>query len=266
MIRRLVLAVACLFVASSPRVELSALDVEPSPSAVSGQEASAEVRTRFTDELWSANRDIYAAILEHPFLRGMTDGSLERSTFVRYLLQDAYYLHAFAEALKAAASRAPRKDWADLLTRHAEDSLAEELRLHESVFKEFGVSRAEIEAVEPLPDAFAYTSFILATAHGGSFAEAMAAVLPCYWIYLEVGRELKKHGSPDPIYQKWINAYGSADYAKAVDDVIAIVNGVAEQASAAERARLHALYRRGSRYEWMFWNASFAPRPWPPVN
>ncbi len=163
--------------------------------------------TPFTDELWAANRDVYEQILRHPFLRGMTDGTLDRQTFVRYLLQDAYYLHEFADGLKAAAAKSPRKDWADLLTAHANDSLAEELRLHESVFKEFGVSREDIDTVEPLPDAFAYTSFILAATHRGTFGEAMAAVLPCYWIYLEVGRELKKRGSPDPIYRKWIDAY-----------------------------------------------------------
>jgi thiaminase/transcriptional activator TenA len=128
------------------------------------------------------------------------------------------------------------------------------------------VSRGEIEAVEPLPDAFAYASFVVATAHSGSFGEAMAAVLPCYWIYLEVGRELKKHGSPDPTYRTWIEAYGSPSYQAAVDDVIAIVDEVAAEATGIERARMRALYRRGSRYEWMFWNASYDPRPWPPVN
>ena len=222
--------------------------------------------TPFTDELWAANRDVYEQILRHPFLRGMTDGTLDRQTFVRYLLQDAYYLHEFADGLKAAAAKSPRKDWADLLTEHANDSLAEELRLHESVFKEFGVSREDIDTVEPLPDAFAYTSFILAATHRGTFGEAMAAVLPCYWIYLEVGRELKKQGSPDPIYRKWIDAYGSAEYAKAVDQVRAIVDEVARQASPAELERMREHYRRGSRYEWMFWNAAYDPKPWPPVH
>ena len=196
----------------------------------------------------------------------MTDGTLDRKTFVRYLLQDAYYLHEFADGLKAAAAKAPRQEWADLLHRHAKDSLAEELRLHDSVFQEFSVSREQIASVEPLPDAFAYSSFILAATHRGSFGEAMAAVLPCYWIYLEVGRELKKRGSPDPIYRKWIEAYGSTAYAKAVDDVIAIVNDVAGQANASELATMREHYRRGARYEWMFWNAAYDPRPWPPLR
>jgi thiaminase/transcriptional activator TenA len=80
-----------------------------------------------------------------------------------------------------------------------------------------------------------------------------------------VGRELKQRGSPDPIYKKWIDNYGSSAYATAVEDVKAIVNEVAAQASEAERENMRALYRRGSRYEWMFWNASYDPRPWPPA-
>ena len=217
----------------------------------------------FTDELWNANRDLYQQILRHPFLQGMVSGALDRRTFARYLMQDAYYLREFAVALRAVAAHAPRKEWAALLEQHAQDSLDEELTLHQSVLKEYGVSADEIVQMEPPPDAFAYTSYIVATAHRGSFGEAMSALLPCYWIYREVGKDLKKQGAPDPTYQKWIDAYASPAYSHSVDEVLAIVNQVAEEADPSERARMQDRFHRGFQYEWMFWDAAYRPRAWP---
>ena len=39
--------------------------------------------------LWAGIDDIYASILAHPFIAGLTDGSLEREAFRFYLVQDA---------------------------------------------------------------------------------------------------------------------------------------------------------------------------------
>jgi thiaminase (transcriptional activator TenA) len=58
---------------------------------------------RFTEELWQSIERIYAAILRHPFLTGLTDGSLPRESFQFYALQDALYLREFARALSLAA-------------------------------------------------------------------------------------------------------------------------------------------------------------------
>ncbi len=217
-----------------------------------------------TDEMWASNGDIYRSIVAHPFVRGMVDGSLPRETFARYLLQDAFYLREFAVALRTAAAKAPRKEWSALLERHARESLEEELRLHQTVLTEYGLPPEDLERVEPSPDAFAYTTFIVATANRGTFGEAMSALLPCYWIYRELGRDLKAQGSPDSSYRKWIDAYSSPDYSRSVDEVLAIVDRVAMDAGPEERRRMTELFRRGFQYEWMFWEAAFRPRPWPP--
>src|SRR5436190_1371510 len=52
----------------------------------------------FAQELWRSIGPIYAAILRHPFVRGLTDGSLPRESFRFYAVQDALYLREFARA------------------------------------------------------------------------------------------------------------------------------------------------------------------------
>ena len=61
----------------------------------------------FPDELWARTAGIYAAILDHPFLRGLTDGSLPRDAFAHYVVQDAHYLREYARALAVLSAKAP---------------------------------------------------------------------------------------------------------------------------------------------------------------
>ena len=140
-----------------------------------------------TGALWRAIEPIYAAILAHPFVRGLTDGSLPREAFRFYAVQDALYLREFARALSVAAARAPREDWIIMFNEHAAGALKVEMTLHESFFKDFGLSPEEVAATPLAPTNAAYTSYLLAVAYGRPFHEAVAALLPCYWIYWEVG-------------------------------------------------------------------------------
>ena len=75
--------------------------------------------SRFTSELWTGIGDIYSAILVHPFLTGLADGSLPHSTFAFYVVQDALYLGRYAQALAAVASRAPDNAGTEMFARHA---------------------------------------------------------------------------------------------------------------------------------------------------
>ena len=218
----------------------------------------------FSRELWKANRDIYEEILRHPFLAGLVDGTLSREAFAFYMIQDAHYLREFARALNATGAKAPREEWAALLSTHASDTLKYERHLHESVFKEYGISGERIKRTELAPEAHAYTSFLVATAYSRPFEESLAALLPCYWIYWEVGKELKRRGSKDPIYQKWIDAYASEEYGDSVKDVLAIVNELARSARPGQLEKMKEHFRRSARYEWMFWDAVYHQRAWLP--
>ncbi len=52
-------------------------------------ETPINAREGFTGELWRSIEDIYAQILAHPFLTGLTDGTLPECSFRFYVLQDA---------------------------------------------------------------------------------------------------------------------------------------------------------------------------------
>ncbi|HTP15749.1 MAG TPA: thiaminase II [Streptosporangiaceae bacterium] len=217
----------------------------------------------FTSELWQGITEVYSAILAHPFVTGLTDGSLPHDAFAFYVVQDALYLRRYADALAAVASRAPDTAGTEMFARHAAGVVAVEQTLHGSLLADLGIDPATAGAAEPAPTTLAYTSYLLATVSGGSYAEGVGAVLPCYWIYWEVGKELLRRGSPDPRYQRWTDMYGSEEFGDVVRGVLAVTDGLGPGLAPCERARVHRHFRTSSRYEWMFWDMGYRKENWP---
>ncbi len=217
----------------------------------------------FSTELWDSTADIYAAILSHPFVRGLTDGSLPPEAFTYYVVQDALYLRWYAQALAAVGSRAPENAGTEMFSRHAAGIVTVEMSLHESLLADLDIDPRSVETAEEAPTTLAYTSYLLAAARGGSYAEGVGAVLPCYWIYWEVGKHLLGQGSPSPRYQKWIDTYGAEDFGTEALEVIAVADKLGPGLAAAERSRVQRHFRTTSRYEWMFWDMGYRQEQWP---
>ena len=217
----------------------------------------------FSSQLWDGISDIYDAILAHPFLSGLTDGTLPEESFAFYVIQDALYLRDYARALAAVASRAPTAGAMRMFATHAAQANAAELELHGELLAELGISKEMLERTEPAPTNLAYTSYLLATVRGGSYAEGVGAVLPCYWIYAAVGKQLLVSGSPEPRYQRWISTYGGDEFGEVVADAIAELDRVSHGLSDDERAQVRGHFRTTSRYEWMFWQMGWVMESWP---
>jgi thiaminase (transcriptional activator TenA) len=215
-------------------------------------------RTR--DILWADVETIYAAILAHPFVAGLTDGSLPRAAFRYYIVQDAHYLRGYAKALAACAAKAPDEDATVMFAQHAAGAIAAERDLHASLMADLG-GAPDDEVVAPTTRA--YVSYLMATVLGGSYAEAVAAVLPCYWIYARVGEALLAAGSPDPLYARWIAMYGGEAFQAVVDAVLAETDRVGATLGGVELDRMRAHFTTTSRYEWMFWDAGWRRERWP---
>ena len=217
----------------------------------------------FTDDLWRSIDPLYAQVLAHPFIRELSDGTLSRERFVFYMKQDSLYLQEFSKALAIAGARAPDVDSMLFFVGSARTCAIVEQALHESYFKDFGVTLD----VGRAPSNFAYSSYLLATASNSSYRVAIAALLPCFWIYREVGDELVKRASAgltgNP-YAKWIETYSSEEFSSSVDKAIWFVDNAAAEANDVERAEMAQAFEYASRWEWAFWDAAWRLETWPP--
>jgi len=216
-----------------------------------------------TDIMWSRTESIYDAILVHPFIKGLMSGDLDRSAFQYYTVQDSLYLKDYARALSLAAAKAPDEQQIILFNEHSKGCLIEERAMQENFFDSFGLSVKQVSATPKAPVCQAYTSYLLSVAYGRPFHEIVAVVLPCYWIYWEVGKALAEKGSPDPMYQQWIDTYASDIFAECVRSVLEITNQISARLPRADRETMVNHYITTSRYEWMFWDMGYRKEVWP---
>jgi thiaminase (transcriptional activator TenA) len=179
------------------------------------------------------------------------------------VVQDAHYLREYARALSVAAARATSGTDIAMFARHAAGAVEVERSLHESFFRDFGLSGEQVASTPMAPTNVAYTSYLLAVAYGGSFPDALGALLPCYWIYWEVGGELVSRGSPEPFCRRWIMTYGGEEFAAIVRAVLELTDRLGPELGEAERQRVAERFVTTSRYEWMFWEMGYRQEQWP---
>jgi thiaminase/transcriptional activator TenA len=220
-------------------------------------------RGALTTELWEIAGSIFAAILDHPFLRGLTDGSLPEERFRFYVKQDALYLREYARCLALASAKAPLGSWCEMFAGHAQSALNVERSLHEAYFTSWGFGPEDLASTPASPTTLAYTSYLLRVAGIGTFEELVGAILPCYRIYWEVGKTLVATGSPNPVYQRWIDAYASEQFAAAVQRVLATINQATADLPESRLSPIREHYLTASRFEWMFWDAAWREERWP---
>lgn len=217
----------------------------------------------FTTDLWRSIEDIYTEILAHPFLTGLTDGTLPEECFRHYVLQDALYLRDYARALSLAGVRSPGEDVLVMFNEHSAGAVMVERSLHDSFLKDLGIPETELDRTPIAPTTLAYTSYLLRTASLGDYPEVLGAVLPCYWIYAEVGKALLEKGSPNAMYQKWVETYGGEDFNALVEAVLDVTDRACEDLNPSQKKKVMESFVTTSRYEWMFWNMGWTLERWP---
>ncbi|MCB1253657.1 MAG: TenA family protein [Austwickia sp.] len=216
----------------------------------------------FSTDCWSEIAPIRTAIDAHPFLTGLEDGTLPRELFVGYLAQDALYLDAYARALAAAAAQARTPDDVVFWAGSAREAILVERQLHASRVADLSVATASATTT-------AYTNHLLALAAGGCYEALAAGLLPCFWIYEDVGSRLldRVTGAPgglaDHPFGDWIGQYGDPAFAESTRTAIALVDRLAEAPAPEIRQLMAAAFRTASRYEWMFWDAAYRAETWP---
>ena len=218
----------------------------------------------FTTRLRAAAAEVWEAQHEHPFIRGIGDGSLDIARFRHWVRQDYRFLIEYARMLATASARAPNLEAMTRLAQLTNETLNTEMAMHRSYAAEFGISEEELEREEMSPTCRAYTDFLVRTAATGSFPEVVGALLPCMWGFSEVGRQLATGGRPaDPRYAAWIEMYASAEFAELAAWCRDLLDRIADGLPESELRLVEEAFVTSSRYEYLFWEMAWNQEEWP---
>lgn len=216
----------------------------------------------FSEQMKTAALPYWEASYRHPFVTGIVDGSLPLEKFRYYVLQDSYYLSHFARIQSLGAVKSPDFQTTNRMAEHTSATYQAELKLHEKFSKLLNITNKERENFIPAPNAYAYTSHLYRAAHNGHLGDIIAAILPCYWLYHEIGQRFKGAKPDEPIYQEWIQTYGTEWFKELVEEQIERLDTIADQLNEEDKDRLKEHFLISSYYELHFWEMAYTMEKW----
>ena len=202
----------------------------------------------WTAALWAAGGETWHQILDLSFVRALGEGTLDEDLFAFYLDQDALYLRDYSRALATLSARADTAAAQVHWAAGAHEAIAAESQLHEGWL----ANRARLGGASPIT--MGYTNFLRASAAGDDYVVGAAAILPCYWLYEEVGAVLSSQNHADHPYAEWLSMYGGEDFAADVARSLAEVERAFEAASPSQRVRAARAYLSACVYEREFFD------------
>jgi thiaminase (transcriptional activator TenA) len=217
----------------------------------------------FTDILFDNAKQIWDNQLDHPFVKGIGDGSLDENKFKRWVLQDYVYLKEFSRIFAWAVAKSDSLESMSWYASVLNLTLNTEMGLHREYAKRFEISHEDLENTKMWPTNRAYTDFLVRIAADGDMADLVAALLPCAWGYVYIAQHLARQNPPsDRRYIDWIAQYASEEFAEAAEWLKNEMNRLAEYSSPLKKQRMIELFVLSSRYELKFWDMCWDGEEW----
>jgi thiaminase/transcriptional activator TenA len=202
----------------------------------------------------------WSGLADHPFVRGLADGTLEPERFRFYLEQNLFYLPRYARVMAMGVAKARDERELRLFAAALQQVLDVEIPENRELLQRVCELGAEDRggADEPAPASLAYASWLESVAAAGGTPEILAAVLPCTWSYGDIATRLAP-GAPHPIYADWIAFFAGDEYSEVVERMRRDTDQLVGQ---AELEPLADIFRTGVRLERGFWDMAFGLADW----
>ncbi len=218
----------------------------------------------YCQKLRELGSDIWDGWHEHPFIKGIGSGKLEREKFIYWIKQDYLYLKDYARVFALAGGKARKLEHMQMFASLMDGILNTEMKLHRDYCAEFGIDTKELENLNKSPTCQSYTDFLVRTAANETVGVTVAALLPCLWGFYEIGSNLEQTGdtsSSNP-YRHWIEMYSSQEFADLANWGQDLMEYFAEEAGQEEWESMKQAFLISSKYESMFWEMAHILEEW----
>ncbi len=218
----------------------------------------------FYDDLRRGTESLWQAIFDHPFVKGIGEGSLSYDRYEFFLKQDYIYLIDFSRVFALASAKAHQLEDMGYFATLLDATLNMEMDLHRKTCSAFGITGEDLEATEPAMITTAYTNLLVRTCYEGTLTDILGVLLPCAIGYAEIGQKLKSGGLPEnPHYQEWINTYSGKDFVSLADWLKQKFNQITLDISESSKRRIRHLYLSSARFEYLFFDMCWNKEAWP---
>lgn len=214
-----------------------------------------------TYKLLHSAAQIWNEYLEHPFVKGIADGTLSLSKFKFYMLQDYLYLYDYARVFSLGAAKAYGEESMRYFSRAVTAILDGEMEIHRTYMKKLGIEEKEAEGTKPSLDTLAYTSYMMRVAYEKDALAAAVSILACALSYEWIANKITEWnpGAKDhPFFGEWIRGYSSAEYTDGNRALILLTEALAKNCSKERMSGLSEIFLNCSRFEKRFWDMAWS--------
>ncbi len=215
----------------------------------------------FSDQLLEEGTDIWQAQYDHPFVTELAAGTLDEEAFRFWVEQDYRYLLDYARTFAIAGTKARLEEHMAGLLGVSHTILGFEMDLHREFAAGYGLTPADLEAVEKAPTCEAYTNFLVRTAYDRPLPVIAAAIYPCGKGYLDVAANAAALAVEDHQYTSWIEKYTSDEFHEAVDWMTELVDEMAE-VHPGYHDEMEQAFLTSARLEHAFWGMCYEQETW----
>ncbi|MDO4490521.1 MAG: thiaminase II [Lachnospiraceae bacterium] len=215
------------------------------------------------DRILEGSRSIWETFHDHPFVRGIADGTLPKENFKYYMLQDYVYLLDYAKVFSIGAGKAADPVVGRHFSGYVDQIMNGELNIHKAYMAKLGITEQDVREVYQALDNLSYTSYMLRCAYEGGPAEVCAAILPCAISYEEIAVEMVRRDPAcvdHPFYGEWIRGYADPGYHEANTALRDLTAACCENLSEQQIDHLVEIGQRCSLYEGRFWDLAWELR------
>ncbi|ORY77615.1 Phosphomethylpyrimidine kinase-domain-containing protein [Leucosporidium creatinivorum] len=219
--------------------------------------------TPFTDYLRNYDRPLWESYVNHPFPNGLASGKMPLPSFLHFIEQDYHFLKQYGRTNALAAYKTENmEEMAASIV--IVDAVVKETEMHVAYCEKYGISRAQLMAVEESVANLAYNRYVLDISQKGDLLDNRVVTAPCLLGYGEAGLRLvnasegvDRNEETNP-YWGWIKEYGGDWYQGAVKTGIDLLEKTVAE-SPISPARLEEcckIFQQATKLEVNFWDAA----------
>ena len=134
----------------------------------------------------------YDEYMKHPFIQDLGNGTLERSKFKNYLIQDSLYLKGYGKVYAHLFSLT--NNIADLQFLHTCIGVvvSDETSMHTQYLKDYDLDIYKVDNMKVKSTTRSYLDYMLGFTKTGDAKKIFMSALPCTLTYEHIGKTLKK--------------------------------------------------------------------------
>lgn len=215
---------------------------------------------KFTDYIFHEVEKFWNSYLEHPFIKELGEGTLDKEKFKNYLIQDYLYLKEYSKVFCVGLIKAKTMDEMKFYYNSIKGTMNDETATHIKYLEGFGLTAKETEQYEAHLTNTSYTSYMHGIALTGDLKEIAIVTMPCTWSYQYIGKHIAKNYKDKlekNFFKEWIEEYASEGFEDFTNAWIDYINDLCKDIDEDEKKKLLGIFIKSSMYELKFWDMAY---------